>query len=242
MYRPFFCNIIYDGVDLGCYFDINNVSISPFPEISLNTVIIPGKAGSTYFSKDLGERTIKLNMSVKADDRNSLSVYKAWRELTKLLIKDEPKAMQFDEGKSIYVIASETSDIDRLGSRGVAEITFTAPDPYFYGRTLETTVKPGANTIWVNGEVDTWPIIELTGAANGLTVTNTDTSEKIVIPSGITSTSRVVIEPERTRCTVNGEYVAIDLNLTDYFSLPPGQARLNISSGTGTLRYRERFL
>lgn len=242
MYKPFFRNIVYGGVDLSCYFDINKVTIAPFPDITLNTVQISGKAGSTYFSREIGERTIKLNLSLKASERNTLANYKEWRELTKLLLKSEPTPMKFDEAHYINVMALSASEITRLGYRGVSEVTFVAPDPYFYGKTQEAVLNPGDNSVWASGDVDAWPVIRLTNASNGLTVRNSNTGEEIVIPSGITSTASVVIDTELMRCTVNGQYVPTNLNRTDFFSLSPGQTTISLSSGTGTLTYKERYL
>lgn len=183
-----------------------------------------------------------MELSVKVRDRNPAHTYQEWRELAGFIFKDEPKPMLVDEGKTLYVIATGGSDIERLGYRGISQITFTAFDPYFYGREHEVSVKSGSNTFYVQSAVEVWPVIELTGVSNNLTITNNKTGDKVVIPSGITSTSKVVINPELTKCTVNGAYVPINLTVTDYFSLPPGEANISLSSGSGVLRYKERYL
>lgn len=234
-------NIIYDGVNLSDYFDITDVVIAPFPARTPNTRKIPGGAGLHFYSVDEGERTITMVMSLIAELRNRWSAFQAWEKCLDILLKDEPKELYLDDERYLLAMALNGSEIERLGFRGVSDISWTAFDPYFYGHLNTFPLNNGANRFFVQGSAETYPLIEVTGVNGPLTVTDDVSGDKVVIPNIGNPTAKVIIDPKNLRCTVNGSYLPVDLDRTDYFALKPGMASVTLSAGNGMLSYRERF-
>lgn len=236
-------NITYDGIDLSEFFDITDAQIQIVPTIDLASTKIPGAAGSHFDSIEYGERRIVLKMSMRAWDRSRIHQAQYWREFNPLLLKDEPKPMQLGESWYINVIISDASELAKLGTRGVADVTFVAHDPYFYGSTREFQLNAGENQLFVENPYGVWPVIELEGFDAGvpLTVTNVDTSETVYIPVAPSSDNTVTIDMQHRRCSSDGQYLMVSPELTSWFSLK-GLVTIALSSGHGRLTYRERYL
>lgn len=234
-------DIRYDGVNLSHYFDITDVAMQPFPEIEVKSTKIPGKAGTHFNDREIGERTLTLKMSIRGFDRNKIHIYQFWRELVPLLLKPEPRPMTLDEHKQINVIARSATEIERLGTRGISDIEFVANDPFFYGEEHEIELSRSTH-FSVLGGYEVLPTIEITGVSGELIVTNEKTGDRIRIPSVASDGAKVVVDMERNRCTINGEYLPVDMSVTDYFGLPLGEAVVGISKGSGILKYKERYL
>lgn len=242
MYQPLYKGIIFDGVDLSDSFDINEIRIDPMPETESITIKMPGKRGLRFCGNNIGSRNIYMNMSIKSHRRDSLSIAKAWRRISKHLIKDEPKSLKLDETGEIFALPMSIGELERLGSRGVGEVTFTAYDPYFYGREMVVPLNTGQNKFRVMSDYRTIPTIEIVGATPPFTVSNVLTGEQVRIPEFVASEFPIVVDMAKEKCTRNTGYLAVDMNVTDFFDLPPGEANISISSGNGILKYREVLL
>lgn len=238
-YRPFAEYIIYDGVNLADHFDINLVDVDPMPGLSATTKKVPGSPGERFCSMDIGTRSITMDMSVKGYDRDPLHLSRKWRRVGKYLLKNEPKPLMLEDGREIYALPLSTSELQRLGTRGTSTVTFTAFDPFFYGQERSVSLKSGKNTIYIQGDYEIYPTIELSGVSGAVSVTNYLTGEQVRIPSILNAASKVVIDCNTMKCTINGNYLAVDLNVTTFFSLSPGENDIRLSGGTGTLKYRE---
>lgn len=238
-YQPFAENIYYDGKNLSDYFDINNIDPDPLASFESVTTKIPGKAGSVFRGKNVGERVIRMDMSIKGCGRDTLSISKAWRRVAHYLVKDEPKPLKLDDGRTIYALPMSASQLQRLGRRGVSTVDFTAFDPYFYGKTYTINLVSGQNLFYVQSDHDVLPTIELTGASGAVTITNYLTGEQVRIPSVQNSAATVVIDMAALKCTINGNHLDVDMNFTDFFGLSPGKNDIRLSAGKGILRYTE---
>lgn len=241
--RAFAQGIVYDGVCLSDYFDITEPYIQPMPDITVSYTDVPGMAGAHFGGTEYGTRRISLTMSVKAIDRDPFRVNKAVRSMMPLLLKPRPRPMQLNDGREIWVVASNIGDITRIGSRGVATVDFIACDPFFYGEYESFELVDGNNTIYVANAYDVWPVLDIVGVDSGeaLSVLNMDTGDKVYIPEvpdGVT----VHIDMQRRRCTYNGAYLPVSPEATDFFNLIPGYNTIKLSSGSGVLTYRERML
>lgn len=241
-YKPFAEKIIFDGVNLSDYFDINEVDIGPFPEIEVTSIRIPGEAGMRYCSRDIGRREIVMNLSVKSNSRDPISVSRSWRDNARYLLKDEPKALHISDDRTIYALPTSTSELKRLGRRGMSEVTFTAFDPFFYSGNKTVRLFAGQNKFMIAGDYECWPVITLTDVSSPVSVTNYLTGDVVRMPSVLNPSARIEIDMREMRCTINGSYSAVDLNVTDYFALNPGLNDIRLSSGRGTLTYREVYL
>lgn len=238
-YKPFYDHVLYDGVNLSDHFDINVINPDPMPEMEAVTTKIPGKAGLHFCSRDIGQRTITLDLSVKGFKRDPFLVSNAWSLVAKYLLKDEPKPLALGDGREINALPLSAGELRRLGKRGVSTVTFTAFDPFFYGQEYEIKLKTGSNTFYVYGDYEVYPVIELTGTSGAISLTNNATGEVVRIPSVGNSTAKVVIDMGKMKCTRNGDYLAVDLGVSEFYSLQPGDVDLRLSAGSGTLKYRE---
>lgn len=234
-------NVIYDGVNLSDYFNITEYTIAPFPAREVKSVQVPGKAGTTFVGVTDGERTITLKMSIRGQKRDAISLHDQWMLLNPLLLKDSPRPLYLRPDRFINAIVTDGGDLERKGVRAVSDVNFTANDPYFYGAEHVTALEEGENTFVVLGEEEIVPVFQITGVSGALELTNVATGEKIVIPSVATAETVVKIDLARRRCTADDEYLPVDIDKTDFFKMGSGEMTLNLSAGTGTLTYRERF-
>lgn len=237
-YKPFVEHIVYDGVNLAHFFDISDVTIDPYPERTINTVNVPGR-GLQFTSVDNGCRNISMKMSIKGKSRHPLAINHLWSRVSQYVLKDEPKPMQFESEKEINVILSSSEQISRLATRGVSVVSFQAVDPCFYGRRIDIPLSTGRNTVYINSQFPVWPTIEVSGISGSLTVTNNITGDQIRIPSVGSVNSTVVIDMLASKCFKDGVYLPIDMTVSDFFDLPPGEASIQLSGGNGILSYRE---
>lgn len=234
-------NVMYDGENLSYFFDITSIKVDAVPSITLNAIKIPGLAGEHYGSRELGSRTIKMTMSVKCKSRHPYKIYAAWRELMSKLLKDTPKPLYLDDDKYVNAIVTDISEIERIGQRGVAEVTFTASDPYFYGPTKTHQLK-GVSSFTAMIQWPVWPIIKLSNCESPLMIVNMNTGDRVVIPDGISSSGKIVIDMADRRCSINGNFLPVSNELTNFFQIRPGENVISISSGVGELIYTERRL
>lgn len=236
--------IVFDGVCISDYFDVTAYITSPFPDVDVKTVKIPGRAGSKFLSAEIGERQVRLKLSLKGFERTPMRVHQLWRDFNPLLIKGEPKPMFFDDDKFLNVIPTSGTELERLDSRGVSEVTFRACDPYFYSREEdETELEPGVNKVFIYGTFPVLSVFEVTGVTGQLQLTDKETGYTVLIPNVGKADDVVMIDMDRQRCSVGGVYLPVDPDITDFFDpLPPGNREIELSAGTGVLRYRERYL
>ena len=239
-YKPFHKGIVYDGVDLGDLFDINEIRVELFPPVSINAVKVPTKSGTRFSSLEFGERQIYMNLSIKGFKRDLLHLYNGFAQFLCYLIKEEPKELKLGNNRYIKAVVTEVSEIQKIGERGIIEATFVANDPIFYGEEKKIQLKAGTNNLYITGQQNVYPIFEITGTTD-ISITNYKTGEKIHVPS-CKSANKYVIDCEHWQCTTGNTYVPVDMENTDFFELPYGDADLRLTSGNGTLTYRERFL
>lgn len=240
--RSFAQGVIYDGVILSDFFDITELNVQPFPQMGAQTISIPGKKGLHFGESTMGVRTLSMKLSLRADTANDFGVFRKWRQFTDLLIKDEPKKLYIGDSQYINAMALSSSELERLGNRGVSTITFTAFDPYFYGDQHEIALRSGSNTVIIQGSCPVYPVITLTGCSGALNVQKTGTADRVVTNSISSTSAKIVIDMERQRTTANGSYFPVNMQVTDYFELDPGSNTVTVSSGSGTLSYQEKYL
>lgn len=235
-------NVYYDGVNLSDYFDITDVGIQVVPTVELASTAIPGKVGNHFDSVDYGERTITFRMSRLGYDRNKIHITQVFREFLPLLVRDRPCPLSIDEHNEIYAVLTGAEDLERMGMRGIVEVTFTAEDPYFYGDTKQVELEAGDNEVYISNPYSVLPTFEVIGATDPLVITNKDTGDRVYISDTVKPESRVIVDAGNERCTINGSYLPVDPQFNDFFTLPPGLTNISLSSGAGVLTYRERIL
>lgn len=233
--------IVYDGVNLSDIFEIHDIHVPLLPPIEAVTQEMAERPGAYFQSRKVKTREITMKLGLNARSRCPLDIYHAWREHSGLLAKTEPKKLQLKEDRYIWAMLTGETGIENLGYRGVAELTFSCFDPFFYGEQRSVALSSGNNTGQVHGGVAAWPVFTVSGASGTFTLENADTGDKVRV-AGLTASTVLRIDMANYRCTVNGNYKAADITVTDFWPLEPGEAHLRLSGGSGTMAYEERYL
>lgn len=234
-------HVIFDGVDLNDHFEIAAVATSAFPSVEPVTANVPGKAGVHYYSRNLGARVVTLTLTARADEDDPFDVIQRWRELSPLLAHDEPRRLYLDDEWYLNAMLTGETPIEFAGDRGRVEVELTAFDPRFHGRTHEVDLAAGDNKFFVTSYTDVWPVITVRGARAPLRVQNKDTADEVRVPT--VGSLPVEIRMEDMKCYSGSNYVPVDIQYTDFFTLPPNrEATIWLESGTGTLTYEELAL
>lgn len=233
--------IVYDGVNLSEIFEVHDIAIPMLPAMEAVTQEMAGRPGAYYHSRKVKTREIVMKLGLNAQSRCPIDIFHAWREHSGILAKKEPKKLQLKEDAYVMAMLTGETGIENLGYRGVAELHFTCFDPFFYGEEHTVQLSSGSNAVKVRGGVATFPVFQVSGVTGAFTLTNADTGKKVKV-AGLTSSTVLRIDMANYRCTVNGNYKAADITVTDFWPIEPGTANLTLSGGSGTMTYRERFL
>jgi len=128
-----------------------------------------------------------------------------------------------------------------LGAELALRIPMIALDPYWYGPEVEVTVS-GTQTITVEGNAPTMPLITTTSSVSSLTVSNLLTGKGFAV-SGATGVIEVDND-ERNPSVVVGGVSRLDLIsepwLLNGFELLPGQNQITTNTPI-TVTYRPRW-
>lgn len=235
-------HIIYGDVDLCRTFEVLQISMDLLPGIETITAKIPGRAGSHYYGREIGDRIITLRTSMHAHSRDPLDIFREWRQESPAFWLNGTQKLWLDEEMYLNAMVTGETPLEFLGPRGVVDIQFTCHDPYFHGRTVEVPLKAGENPFKVMSQCETYPTIEVEGASGSVVVTDAVSGHEIVVPN----TDHCTIDTENMKAYVDGRFAPLDMERTDFFSLIPGGpndlAGVTLASGTGTLRYEELAL
>lgn len=235
-------NVTLDGVDLGRMFELIEIDVQPFPALSAVTTDVPGRAGSHLHGRTLGTRDVTVRLAVRASDRDPLAVDRAWRRMSPLLVKGHVATLHLDDEHGLDVMAVEVSELERAGDRGIVTVTFRAFDPRFKGPEHAVALSSSATRFMAVTQCETWPTVTVSGASGTLQVRNRTTGEQVVVPD-VSSSATIVVDMEDAKVHANGAFKAVDMAQTDFWSLLPGKEyEVLLSSGTGTLTYREMAL
>lgn len=231
--------IVYDGIDLNDFFEVVGIGAPVSPTIEPITTTIPGKAGQHYYGRRVGALNLTFRLYARANEADHASVIQRWRELKPLIVKPEPKRLYVDDEMYLMAMLTGDTELEFLDERGAVEVTFTAFDPTYHGREHVIELKEGKNSFWVVSLDEVWPVIRVTGAQAPLQVRDNTTYKEVRVPA--VGSATIEIRMEDGKVFANSNYVPVDMQYTDFFSLPPNEdAEIYLSSGSGTLTYEER--
>lgn len=232
-------HVIYDGVDLNDYFEVTAFGFNVTPSISAVTATVPDKPGEHFYSRQIGVRKGTIRLTARADDEGPLNVIDKWLQLAPLISKDSPRPLYLDSDKYLNAMLVGETPIEFIGERGSVELSFTAFDPYFHGKEHVIPLETGDNAFLVTSVCEVYPVIRVTGADSPLSVRYNETYDTVRIPT--VGSAEIEINMDEMKCYSGGNFVPVDIEVTDFFTLPPGkEATVWLSSGTGTLTYEER--
>lgn len=160
-------SMTYDGEPMPSFMKIVKVDNMLLPEISQNTLSIPGRVGAYCFGSEVGTRQIDVEVIIFAERKNEMPRYA--REVASWLYKDKPKKLEFGDNKGFYYYATYTgtSAIEELSRIGRATLTFMCYDPLLYGNDMSQTFQRGGNLVIGNlGSAPAFPVITMRAVAD----------------------------------------------------------------------------
>lgn len=232
--------LVYDGVNLSDHFVVRTMDMPLLPTITERTIEIDGKPGAWYTGRQIGTRDIVVGLGILNETKKRQDIIKHWIDLSDKLAKD--KVCKLEIGNNLYVNAFLVGDTatSTNGKWSIVDITFRCFDPYIYGKEHSVALKAGDNKIIVEGKSATYPTIQLSGATT-TTITYKEKDDKIKIPK-IPSGKTLIVDMENHNCMAGDVYTPADPTISDFWPIDPGTITINVSSGSGTLKYKEVYL
>ena len=198
-YGQFGCTgIIYDGVDVSDAFTVVDVSVPVLPSIEAVTQELAQRPGQYFASRKVGTREVKLKLALDAESRCPVDIFKAWRDVSGVFNKPDPRRLYMGEGKFINALFVGESEIEDQGCKGVCELTFVCFAPFFYGERHDVALS-GSTAFKVRGGV------------GAVSYTHLDVYKRQVYPDAVAA-------PVVTKGFPKNEqpfYVAVDEIVTD---------------------------
>lgn len=150
----------FNGLDMPSFVKVNKITNSVLPEISQNTVKVPGRAGMYDFGNEIGNREIELEYTIVADDEVDLRA--KVREFATWLYYDEAKPFIINEepDKTYYAKVQGTTELNETLHIGQGTVKFICYDPYAYGeeKTVNLVGTEGdVFTVTNDGDVEAYP-------------------------------------------------------------------------------------
>lgn len=233
--------IVYDGVSLADYFIIRYVRFPILPIIEANTMQIDGMPGAWFSSRNIGTRTIQIGLGILGESEFHTDIFDEWLRLSGLISKDKVAKLEIGNGLYVNAMFTGESPIETNHNWSIVELNFECFDPFIYGKEHEEPIKTGNNAITVDGSKKTYPVFNLTASGTTVTVRNVSTGEQVRI-TGVSSGTKIVVDMEQYKVTMNGSFKAIDPSVSDFWPIEAGEATINVTGATGTMTYKERYL
>lgn len=235
-------SVSFDGIRVNDYYIVDQIYLENTPETTDYSTKIPGMAGEHYFGSDLNPRHGSMRLSLNTREHRWIDAFDAYHRIWEIFDFTSPKRLDFDGKFHVLAKLQKASAFEQVGIYASTTLEFTCYDPYLYFRDVEIPLKKSDNEFFCTSPLPVWPTIEITGASAPLTVVDKQSGNRILTASSFASTASVVIDMERGRVTANGNYVTLSNAQSDFFMIDPGIVNLNLSSGSGVLRYTERCL
>lgn len=203
---------------------------------------VPGRYGETFKSVRRAGYDLPVEIFLRTEDRREVA--EARHRLAEALWTDEPAPLYLPDDPTRYLMAIVSGDTD-LGvitdDCPTTTIKFHIGDPDFYGESRRLDVASGKCSFAVGGNRPSYlRVTAKPGTCASWRITNTDTGEYVEVNGPLTETSAIGVDMALERATVNGQTASISF-LSDFFMVD-GRAHVQISSGTATFEWEERWL
>lgn len=233
--------VVFNGHDLSTlvYCKVNRPIMAP-----LNPTFegVPGRHGELFKSAYFGGYDLPVDVWLRSDDRRDVAAVR--HALAKALCTDEPAPLVLPDDPSRYLMAivSGSTDLGEITDDcPYTTVTFHVGDPFFYGNKRRVEVTAGTFTVQAGGDRPAHLTITAKPASSAAWfIRNVDTGEQVKIASSVSSSSVVRVDMALERATVNSQLAAVTLD-SDFFTID-GRTKLQISSGSAVLEWRERWL
>ena len=245
--------VYFDGHELTRDYYVSDLKTSLLPR-RIGTQEVPGRDGTVFTGSTLGERSIKLTLTVHNMDMGRRQA--ASRALASILAVDEPKplAISIDDGLYYMAIPKSDGDATRWLNSTSFDVEFACPDPVAYGEEKVVTVPNTGTksvTFTVGGTYPTQPTV----AANIVSADEGDDWRLALedgtylyyepVYSGAVYTESLVADCAKRTLKLDGN-TRLLIPSADWLIFEPGEHTLTLSGdavgGAATVTYRERWL
>lgn len=235
-------SVIFNDLNLSDYCIIKSIKESILPPISTTRKAIPGRRGTKYIRKELGEKIIEIDVEIPAvgfGDRQSTI-----DEITPKLYTQDEKELILRGNRKYYASLDSETLLENLVFHGATTLVFLATDPLAYGdtKTIDITSAPTV----ING--GTYPAagtitVEITEPISNIDITLQNTGEYIFVAHNFVIGDIVRVDLGEEMVYKNGYSIMQDCYLeSDFFEIPVGEFEISVSSGNATLEFTERWL
>lgn len=218
------------------------------PKANVNTSALATKDGSIFNSSRVQNRNIVLTIyPAKSIEQTRVDLYKYFKTKHPIKLKIQTATRRvWIEGRI------ESMEGDLFAKSQKIQISIICPDPYFKSET--TTVVAFENlTADMNNQSDdeTGVVVELTatGAAQGITITNTTTGESFTTNQQMAQGDKIILNTrrgEKSLVLVAGGTTTNIINTmepgSDWFSLIPGHNIFTIQAEAGVANLTARLI
>lgn len=237
--------MIYNGHDLSDVLMIEKVNNAPIPGVTITTQSAPGRNGARFVSKNIGTRTIQMDVVVAGQTRTEYM--ERVRDIAKILITpDVAKLSGLPGDECFYNAVLSKWTMQKLMTIGKGSIEFFCADPYAYRM---ARALPLNETIAVLGTVYAQGVITqvVNEAMEGdITFTLDGTTRSITILGPFALDDRIEIDTFKGYATLNGANCMDRVSvLSDWFELPADACKIVTAPDTlegGHYTYLERWL
>ncbi|MFS8639590.1 MAG: phage tail family protein [Symbiobacteriaceae bacterium] len=155
----------YNGVHSSTYgMNVLAVRRGILPPITAQLLEVPGRPGGYYQGRQLGTRTIAVDVQLVARDyadlRSKVRSIAAW-----LQPGTEPRDLVFDDepGLTWRAVLSGSTDLDEIVAVGKGTLQFLCPDPVALGDEHVLSLGVGGEAVvTAGGTAPAWPVIRAT--------------------------------------------------------------------------------
>lgn len=237
--------MIYNGHDLSDVLIVERVSNAPIPSITITTQSAPGRNGARFVSKEIGTRTIQLDVVVAGQTRTEYM--EQVRNIAKILISPDIAILSGLPGDDRWYKATLSRwTMEKLMTIGKGSIEFFCADPYAYryAKTIPLNELSAAiGTIYTQGVITQVVNAEIAGS---IRFTLDGTTKTILIAGPFHIDDRLEIDLLEGYATLNGASCMDRANvLSDWFEIPAEQCKITTVPDTlvgGHYTYFERWL
>lgn len=237
--------MIFNGHDLSDALLIEKVNNAPVPGITITTQSAPGRNGARFVSKNIGTRTIAMDVVVAGQTRADYMTQ--IRAIAKVLITPDVAVLSGLPGDECWynAVLSKWS-MEKLMTIGKGSIEFFCADPYAYryAKTIPLNeLSATLGTIYTQGVITQVVNIATEGS---IIFTLDGTTHSVIIAGPFNVDDRIEIDLWKGYATLNGiscmDRVSV---LSDWFEISADECKINTTPDTlvgGHYTYLERWL
>lgn len=236
-------HLVYDGEPLSDHFIIKNVELSLLPNIDAITVTVDGRPGAWFSERKIETRKIIVNAAIMNDNRSRIDMMEKWMLQSDILAKNEECKLELGGGYYVNAILIGETPIKREnGYWSEVVLNFVCYDPYIYGLEHVDIINTGISSIMIDGKQPIYPVFDIEGlnSTASFKITNEISRKTVSVLSNYENSIKV--DNENYICTKKGDVFVPVEPITEFFTLSPGYNVINLSAGSGTMTYRERYL